>query len=62
VLLLTVARLASIGRLASVLLLRQRAAQSGRRTNWTLLLALACTALTIAAAASLVYFHYLDRP
>ena len=28
----------------------------------TLLLALACTALTIAAAASLVYFHYLDRP
>ncbi|MCC8978371.1 hypothetical protein [Bradyrhizobium acaciae] len=56
------ARLASISRLASVLILRQRAARSGRRTDWILMLALAGTALTIASAASLVYFHYLDRP
>jgi hypothetical protein len=61
-LLLTMARLASISRLVSILLLRPRAVRSGRRIDRTLVLALACTALTIASAVSLVYFHYLDRP
>ncbi|TKV78274.1 hypothetical protein FDV58_27450 [Bradyrhizobium elkanii] len=60
-LLLTMARLGSISRLVSVLLIRSRTPRL-RRTDWTLVLALACTALTIASAASLIYFHYLDRP
>ncbi|WP_245350290.1 hypothetical protein [Bradyrhizobium sp. UFLA03-84] len=62
VLLLTMARLASISKLISVLNMRSHAARSGRRNDWTLILALASTALTIASAISLVYFHYLDRP
>ncbi|WP_168200234.1 MULTISPECIES: hypothetical protein [Bradyrhizobium] len=56
------ARLSSIGRLVSVLLLRPHVARAGRRIDWTLVLALACTTLTIASAVSLAYFHYLDRP
>ncbi|QOZ33703.1 hypothetical protein [Bradyrhizobium sp. CCBAU 53421] len=60
-LLLTMARFGAINRLVSVLLLRSRVPQP-RRTDWTLVLALACTALTIASAISLLYFHYLDLP
>ncbi len=56
------ARLASISRLLSVLLVRPHVARAGRRIDWTLVLALACTTLTIASAVSLAYFHYLDRP
>jgi len=61
VLLLTMARFGSLNRLVSVLLLGSRASRS-RWIDWALVLALACTALTIASAVSLVYFHYLDRP
>jgi hypothetical protein len=61
VLLLTMARFGVINRLVSVLLLWSRTPRL-RQTDWTLVLALACTALTIASAASLLYFHYLDRP
>jgi hypothetical protein len=61
VLLLTTMRFGAINRLVAVLFLRSRVPQS-RRTDWTLVLALACTALAIASAVSLVYFHYLDPP
>ncbi|PDT75843.1 hypothetical protein [Bradyrhizobium sp. C9] len=60
-LLLTMARFGAVNRLVSVLLLRSRVPQ-WRRPDWTLVLALASTAMTIAAGVSLVYFHYLDRP
>ncbi|UGY00901.1 hypothetical protein [Bradyrhizobium quebecense] len=56
-------RLAAINRLVTVLLLlRSRASPSQRRPDWTLILALASTALTVVSAVSLVYFHYLDGP
>ena len=55
------ARFGSINRLVSALLLSSRVSRS-RWIDWTLVLALACTALTVASAVSLVYFHYLDRP
>ena len=56
-------RLAAINRLVAVLLLlRSRASPSQRRPDWTLILALASTALTVASAVSLAYFHYLDGP
>jgi hypothetical protein len=60
--LLTMPRIAAINRLIAVLLLRSRVPRSQRPLDWTLPLALACTALTVAAAVALVYFHYLDRP
>ncbi len=50
-------RLASINRLIAVLSLQSRASSSQRQTDWTLIVALACTALTIAAAVALVYYH-----
>jgi hypothetical protein len=55
-------RLAAINRLVAVLLLRSRASPSQWRPDWTLILALASTALTVVSAVSLVYFHYLDGP
>jgi hypothetical protein len=52
----------SINRLLSVMILRSHRSPSQRRTDWTLVLALACTAMTVASAISLVYFHYFDGP
>lgn len=61
VLLLMMARFGSINRLVSTLLFSSRVSRS-RWIDWTLALALACTALTVASAVSLMHFHYLDRP
>lgn len=55
-------RLASINKLLATLSLRSRRSTSYRRIDGTLVLALACTALTVAAAIALVHFHNLDLP
>lgn len=55
------ARPASISRLLTVLLLRSRRPKSHQGTDWTLVLALACTALTIASAVALVHYHLLNQ-
>jgi hypothetical protein len=61
-LLLTMSRLASINKLLATLSLRSRRSTSYRRIDGSLVLALACTALTVAAAIALVHFHNLDLP
>jgi hypothetical protein len=42
------------------LLVQSRFASHHRPTDWTLMLALASTALTLAAAVALVYYHRLS--
>jgi len=59
--LLIMAHLASVNRLVAMLMMRSRAASQQRRTDWTLVIALANTALTILAMIALVYYHNLNR-